>query len=67
MSDCSDKDCPFREKCSRRQPPTAKKEHSPNYDSPLPKDDENRQQAVDRVPCGGGYRVLRRPRLLDSE
>ena len=65
MNDCSNPNCPLRRKCAPKPP--EKKEHLPLYDS-LPQDDEEkRKQAVDRVPCGGGFRVLRRPKMLDSE
>jgi hypothetical protein len=36
--------------------------HIPNVS-----EDENQRDKIARVPAGGGYRILRRPRLLDSE
>ncbi len=29
--------------------------------------DHDNPDAVQRVPCGGGYRILRRPRMLESD
>lgn len=30
-------------------------------------DERSRRQRIERVPAGGGWRVLRRPRLLEGE
>jgi hypothetical protein len=29
--------------------------------------DDDPRDKIERVPAGGGYRILRRPRMLDSE
>jgi hypothetical protein len=34
---------------------------------PTVSDLENHPDRVQRIPSGGGYRILRRPRLLDCE
>ena len=60
MNDCPQENCPLRKK--RGPKPHVKCEH-PKMRDPLPDDDEEkRKRAVDRIPAGGGFRVMRRSR-----
>jgi hypothetical protein len=71
MAECPHENCPLRRQCmappTEKKEPADKKQPLPPSDGPLPKEEELRKQGVERVRCGGGFRVLRRPRMLDSE